>query len=179
MRGCGFERLHPHPDPLPQGRGSCRTGSNSRFGHLNLDHWILPFDMAQGGESLDSARDPEFAERACRTGFVGAVASGRGRGCDKAPPSEVEGRWSRSALPTTDRGAQASADEVGRRLARTFVWGTRRFHGALTTKPPKGGARDPSRAFLVVECNGRARSARPTFRLLRYGLVQPTGGGKR
>ena len=32
------------------------------FGHLNLDHWILPFDVAQGDESLDSARDPEPVE---------------------------------------------------------------------------------------------------------------------
>ena len=62
VRGCGFERLHPHPDPLPQGRGSYQTGSNSRFDHLNLDHWILPFDMAQGGKSLDPARDPEPVE---------------------------------------------------------------------------------------------------------------------
>jgi len=32
------------------------------FGHLNLDHWRLPFDVARGGESFDVAQDPEGLE---------------------------------------------------------------------------------------------------------------------
>jgi hypothetical protein len=30
------------------------------FGHLNLDHWILPFDMAQGGELVEPFRISDF-----------------------------------------------------------------------------------------------------------------------
>jgi hypothetical protein len=26
------------------------------FGHLNLEHWILPFDVAQGGELVEPFR---------------------------------------------------------------------------------------------------------------------------
>jgi hypothetical protein len=33
-----------------------------RLDHLNVDHWVLPFDMAQGGESFDVAQDPEVLE---------------------------------------------------------------------------------------------------------------------
>jgi len=33
------------------------------FGILNLGHCDLPFDLAQGGESFDSAQDREPVER--------------------------------------------------------------------------------------------------------------------
>jgi len=33
------------------------------FGILNLGHWNLPFDWAQGGESFDFAQDREPVER--------------------------------------------------------------------------------------------------------------------
>jgi len=33
------------------------------FGILNLGHCDLPFDLAQGGESFDSAQDRESVER--------------------------------------------------------------------------------------------------------------------
>jgi hypothetical protein len=35
----------------------------NRFGILNFGHCDLPFDLAQGGESFDSAQDREPAER--------------------------------------------------------------------------------------------------------------------
>jgi len=38
------------------------TGFPSFLDHLNFAHSDLPFDMAQGGESLDSARDLEPVE---------------------------------------------------------------------------------------------------------------------
>ncbi len=34
-----------------------------KFGILNFGHWDLPFDLAQGGESFDSAQDREPVER--------------------------------------------------------------------------------------------------------------------
>jgi hypothetical protein len=34
LRGSAFEHLHPHPDPLPQGRGSYRTASGGGFSCL-------------------------------------------------------------------------------------------------------------------------------------------------
>jgi hypothetical protein len=38
-----------------------------RFEHSNLSHWILPFDMAQGGELVEPFRaSPAFAEAAAR-----------------------------------------------------------------------------------------------------------------
>ena len=37
--------------------------SNLLFGILNLGHWDLPFDFAQGGESFDFAQDREPVER--------------------------------------------------------------------------------------------------------------------
>jgi hypothetical protein len=39
-----------------------RNPATHGFGHLNLDHWILPFDVAQGGEPFDVAQDPEVLE---------------------------------------------------------------------------------------------------------------------
>ena len=33
------------------------------FGVLNLGHWDLPFDLAQGGESFDFSQDREPVER--------------------------------------------------------------------------------------------------------------------
>jgi hypothetical protein len=33
------------------------------FGHCDFEHSDLPFDLAQGGESFDSAQDREPAER--------------------------------------------------------------------------------------------------------------------
>jgi hypothetical protein len=38
-----------------------------RFDYLNFGHWILPFDLAQGGESVEPFRiSPAFAEAASR-----------------------------------------------------------------------------------------------------------------
>jgi hypothetical protein len=42
----------------------------SLFGMLNFGHYYLSFDFAQDGESLDMARDREFAERPVEP-FVG------------------------------------------------------------------------------------------------------------
>jgi hypothetical protein len=39
-----------------------RPGKANDFGHFNLDHWRLPFDVAQGGESFDIAQDREVLE---------------------------------------------------------------------------------------------------------------------
>ena len=37
--------------------------SKTRFGSLELGAWILPFGLAQGGESFDFAQDREPVER--------------------------------------------------------------------------------------------------------------------
>ncbi len=38
-------------------------GAQTGFGHLDFGPSILPFDLAQGGESFDSAQDRELVER--------------------------------------------------------------------------------------------------------------------
>ena len=44
--------------------GHLRTsGSETGFGHLGFGPSILPFDLAQGGESFDSAQVREPVER--------------------------------------------------------------------------------------------------------------------
>jgi hypothetical protein len=45
-----------------------KTESNTRrFGLLNLDHWVLPFDVAQGGDQVEPFRiSSAFAEAATR-----------------------------------------------------------------------------------------------------------------
>ena len=39
------------------------SGAQTGFGHLDFGPSILPFDLAQGGESFDSAQDRELVER--------------------------------------------------------------------------------------------------------------------
>jgi hypothetical protein len=52
---------------MTQTNRSTRTlevGSAQRgFGHLDFGYLILPFDLAQGGESFDFAQDREPVER--------------------------------------------------------------------------------------------------------------------
>jgi hypothetical protein len=58
--------LHPKPDK-PQVTNYKHQITNKiksqLFGILNFGHCDLPFDLAQGGESFDSAQDREPAER--------------------------------------------------------------------------------------------------------------------
>ncbi len=39
------------------------SGAETGFGHLDFGPSILPFDLAQGGESFDCAQDRELVER--------------------------------------------------------------------------------------------------------------------
>jgi hypothetical protein len=58
-----FETNSKHKCSNVQNRNPAAQG----FGHLNLDHWKLPFDVAQGGEPVEPFRiSPAFAEAAMR-----------------------------------------------------------------------------------------------------------------
>ena len=46
VRGCGFTLLHPHPNPLPQGRGSYWTGCPAKRGDASAHS--RPSDGARG-----------------------------------------------------------------------------------------------------------------------------------
>ena len=74
------------------------TGFPSFLDHLNFAHSDLPFDMAQGGESLDSARDLEPVEGLVEPFRISSFACLRRSGYAQAGASDLVAAMPRYAL---------------------------------------------------------------------------------